>query len=340
LTISLDATYSLDDNPSGVSVYSREIISGLAETRPETTFHFCYRPHRLWRSFSEKLPLNARRRLLQEPLSPGGDLFHGLNQRLPRAAMRRAVATFHDLFVLTGDYSTPDFRARFANQALDAARRADAIIAVSDFTAGQVASLLNVERPRIHTVRHGVRPLTLPVVPRENVVLHVGALQKRKNVARLVAAFERMPGDWRLVLAGSSGYGAAEIIARIESSPARARIEIAGYLSDRQLAECYARARIFAFPSLDEGFGMPALEAMAAGVPVVASRRSALPEVCGDAALLVDPESEDEIAKALLLLARSEARREELAQGGRARAAGFSWRQAVEQTWAVYQRLW
>ena len=131
---------------------------------------------------------------------------------------------------------------------------------------------------------------TLPPLPRENVILNVGAIQKRKNIARLVAAFETVAPEWRLVLAGSDGYGAEEIRARIAASPARERIAVLGYVTPEELAGWYARASVFAFPSLDEGFGMPVLEAMAAGVPVVTSNRSALPEVAGDAALLVDPE--------------------------------------------------
>jgi glycosyltransferase involved in cell wall biosynthesis len=172
------------------------------------------------------------------------------------------------------------------------------------------------------------------------VVLHVGAIQKRKNLVRLLEAFERLPPDWSLVLAGStSGYGAAEVLARQESSPARARIHVTGYLQPAELARCYARARIFAFPSLDEGFGMPVLEAMAAGVPVVASTRGALPEVCGDAAMLVDAESAESIAEALTALARSAPLREEYARRGTMRAAEFTWQKTVERIWAVYSSL-
>ena len=125
---------------------------------------------------------------------------------------------------------------------------------------------------------------------REQVVLNVGAVQKRKNIARLVEAFETVDSGWRLVLAGAAGYDAEEILERISRSPARDRILVCGYVTPAELAGWYARAKIFAFPSLDEGFGMPLLEAMSAGVPIVTSNRSALPEVAGDAALLVDPE--------------------------------------------------
>src|SRR6185369_4394314 len=254
--IALDATYSIGDVLSGVGLYSHEILMGLAGAHPEVCFDFCYRPHRFLRARRTPLPRNARRRVLAEPLGPrGADLFHGLNQRLPRIPMRRAVATFHDLFVMTGEYSTPEFRARFTAQARDAAARADAVIAVSEFTRSQVVSLLGVEPARVHVVPHGTRrfaePLSAPP-GREKVILNVGAIQKRKNIARLVEAFETLPQAWQLVLAGSNGYGAEEILARIEKSPARERINVTGYVSPSELSGWYARAAVFAFPSLDE----------------------------------------------------------------------------------------
>jgi glycosyltransferase involved in cell wall biosynthesis len=341
--IALDATYSIGDALSGVGLYSHEILTGLAGAHPEQQFDFCYRPHRYFRARQTSLPGNARRRLLAEPLGPRrADLFHGLNQRLPRLPMRRSVATFHDLFVMTGEYSTPEFRARFTAQARDAATRADAVIAVSEFTRSQVVSLLGVNPAKVHVVHHGVRRFagqdsTPPV--REKLILNVGALQKRKNIVRLVEAFETLAPPWQLVLAGSHGYGAAEILARIEKSPARERIKVTGYVSTYDLAGWYARASLFAFPSLDEGFGMPVLEAMAAGVPVITSLRSALPEVAGDAALLVDPDDSQALRDALLELTRNRDLWQELAQRGTTRARTFTWEKAVRETWDVYRTL-
>jgi glycosyltransferase involved in cell wall biosynthesis len=341
--IALDATYSIGGALSGVGLYSREILMGLAGAHPEVRFDFCYRPHRYLRARRAALPRNARRRLLAEPLGPrGADLFHGLNQRLPRIPMRRAVATFHDLFVMTGDYSTPEFRARFTAQARDAAVRADAVIAVSEFTRSQVVSLLGVDPAKIHVVRHGIRNLAEPPgapPSREKVILNVGAIQKRKNIARLVEAFEILAPPWQLVLAGSHGFGAAEILARIEESPARDRIRVTGYVSERDLAGWYARATVFAFPSLDEGFGMPVLEAMAAGVPVIASNRSALPEVAGDAAVLVDPYDSEALRQTLLELTLNVDLCRDLARRGIARARMFTWEKAVGETWDVYRTL-
>lgn len=341
MKIALDATYSVGDNLSGVGVYSRELLRGLAAAHPDERFEFCYRPHRYFRSFGAALPRNAGRALLHEPWFPRArDFFHGLNQRLPEIRFRKAVSTFHDLFVLTGDYSTPDFRRRFAEQARRAAAESDAIIAVSEFTARQVEELLGVERTRLHVVHHGTnRPALSPSVMRENIVLNVGAIQHRKNIARLVEAFERTPPGWRLVLAGSAGYGAGEIFKRIEASLRRGDIQVLGYVGRETLGLWYGRARVFAFPSLDEGFGMPVLEAMSAGIPVLAANRAALPEVCGDAALLVDPEDVEAIARALEQLMSDDGLRERLIARGLDRAAGFSWEKAAEQTWKVYHKL-
>lgn len=341
MNIALDATYSIGESLSGVGLYSREILYGVAAEHPESRFSFYYRPHRYRRSFGEQFPPNARRRLLAEPLlgPRRADVFHGLNQRLPNLRMKRAVATFHDLFVITGEYSTPEFRARFTEQARDAARRADAIIAVSEFTRSQVVDLLGVDAARVRVVRHGTRPLNFPAVAREKVVLTVGAIQTRKNVSRLVQAFESLDREWKLVLAGTFGYGAEETRARIERSPARDRIFILGYVTPGDLAQWYARASIFAFPSLDEGFGMPLLEAMSAGTPVLTSNRAALPEVAGDSALLVDPCDQDALTHGLVELAANEALRGDLATRGLARAGQFTWKKAVRETWNVYREL-
>ena len=340
MRIALDASYAIGEELSGVGLYSREILGGLAALRPEVRFEYWLRPHRFFRAAGLVSRPNARRRLLAGPLAPrGAVLFHGLNQRLPATRLRATVVTFHDLFVMSGDYSTPEFRARFTAQARDAARRADAIIAVSAFTKSQVVGLLGTPEERVRAVHHGARALDFPDVPREPVILHVGALQTRKNVVRLVEAFETLDEGWRLVLAGAAGFGAAGILERIARSPARARIEMPGYVTPAELAAWYARASVFAFPSLDEGFGMPLLEAMAAGTPIVTSNRSALPEVAGDAALLVDPEDAAALGAALRQLTGNAELRRELARHGRARVQAFTWEKAVRETWDVYREV-
>jgi len=345
LSIALDATYSAGRDLSGVGVYSRNILFGLARRHPEQRFVFCYRSHRLLRAFLDRLPVNAGRALLRDGgIAPWRcRLFHALNQRLD-ARFAPAVATFHDLFVLTGEYSSPEFRARFARQARDAAARADLVIAVSEFTAAAVRDLLGVAADRIRVIRHGVCRHTTTAAGeegRENLILHVGAIQERKNIARLVEAFERAaPPGWRLALAGSThGYGAAKILEKIERSPRRVDIDVLGYVRESALEDLYRRARVFAFPSLDEGFGMPVLDAMARGVPVLTSNRSALPEVVGEAARLVDPGNSEALAGGLRELVEDSNLRDRLRSRGWKRAENFTWDRAVDQTWSVYREL-
>ncbi len=339
MRLALDATYSLGHNLTGVGIYSREILHGVAAEEASRAVDYLYRPHRFLRSFREAVPANARRRPLFDTFGPRNRLFHGLNQRLPGKRFRRQIATFHDLFVMTAEYSTPEFRARFTEQAMHAAAEADVIIAVSQFTADQVCHLLNVPAARVRVVHHGVSAVQKLDEPREKVVLHVGAVQKRKNLVRLVQAFEALPAPWRLVLAGGPGFGAEEVFAAVEQSPARERIEVTGYLADAEIGRWYARASIFAFPSLDEGFGMPVLEAMANGVPVIASNRGALPEVCGGAAVLVDAFDVGELSAQLFNLADNPEKRMQFIAAGRTHAADFTWAKAVARTIEIYRSL-
>ena len=348
MRIGLDATYALDREPTGVAVYSQEILKGVAAlcaaggmagTDPRLNAYF--RPHRLRDAWQSPLPHNVSRRVLLEGWAPGVAVFHGLNQRLPRRKRARSAVTFHDLFVMTGEYSTPEFRQRFTALAREAAERADLIIAVSHFTAAQVRELLHIEPDRVRVVYHGVHAPSqvAPIGPRQPWLLHVGALQSRKNIMGLVEAFEQTPPGWRLKLAGGQGYGAAAILDRIARSPRRDEIDLLGYVSRATLEDLYARCSVLAFPSLDEGFGIPVLEAMAYGLPVVTSQRSATAEVAGDAAVLTDPTSIASIAAGLTKVMTDPQLREALHQAGRDRAATFPWSRAVTETAAVYREL-
>jgi glycosyltransferase involved in cell wall biosynthesis len=339
--IALDATYSVGSELTGIGVYSNQLIHGLATAHPDDRFSLCYRPKQFLQAAVPHFG-NVRRRLLLPPLPLATfNIFHALNQRLDNRPARRVVSTFHDLFVMTSEYSSPEFRARFTKQARQAAAHSDLIIAVSEFTSTQIQNLLSIDRSRIRVIPHGVDAPDLPQESaRENIILSVGALQIRKNVARLVTAFERVDTRWRLVLAGpSNGYGADSILKAIAESPARDRIEVTGHIPKRALDTLFRKASIFVFPSLDEGFGIPVLEAMAFGIPVITSNQSALPEVAGKAALLVDPIRTDEIEAALARLIEDAERRRELARLGHERALQFSWKRTVDLTYGVYREL-
>lgn len=354
MKIGLDASYSVDRQPTGVGVYSRRLIQSLAEQAPGDEFTLCYRANRYLRAWTEPLPANCRRALLEDfnapRLAQRLELFHGLNQRLPEQRFPRAVSTFHDLFVMTGEYSTSDYRARFTQLARHAAERSDRIAAVSSYTADQAAELLEYPRERIAVVPHGVDPL--PQVADAELqafrqaqglqrpfLLHIGALQKRKNIIRLVEAFERLPDDLLLVLAGSSGYGSEQIAERIAASPARGRIVQLGYVGADDKVKLYRTALVLAFPSLDEGFGIPILEAMSVGLPVLTSNCSAMPEVAADAALLVDPQDSGAMADGLQRIIADEALRKYLQGKGLARAAEFTWSQTATKVLALYREL-
>ena len=338
MRIALDATYSVGRNLSGVGVYSRQILAGLPAAHPDHRYLFCFRPHRFLRGLELAAPRNASRTLLWKNWPFNVGLFHGLNQRVDRR-YKRVVTTFHDLFVMTGEYSTPEFRARFAQQARLAAERSDLIVAVSAFTAGQVEDLLGIPKSRIRVVHHGVTQGSTRSLLSKRTILFVGAIQTRKNVVRLVQAFEQTEPGWKLILAGSAGYGAEEVLRAIERSPRRADIRIPGYVTTEALEELYRTASIFAFPSLDEGFGMPLLEAMVHGIPVLTSNSSALAEIAGRAALLVDPHSTSAIADGLDELMRNDELRQNLGTQGIARSAEFSWGKTIEKTWSVYKEL-
>lgn len=342
MRIALDASYSVTAEPTGIGVYSARLISELARLNPADRLLLCYRPKQFFKSRAALLSSNVSRRLLQSPVPVwGADVFHGLNQRVDRRPTRRVVTTFHDLFVMTSEYSSVEFRARFTQQAQLAATNSDLVIAVSAFTASQVRDLLHVPSSKIRVIPHGVDPVAPPADDRrQNIILFVGVLQERKNLVRLIKAFERVPAPWRLVLAGAAnGFGAQRILDAIPASPARERIEVTGYLPAAALRDLYRRAAIFAFPSLDEGFGIPVLEAMAHGVPVLTSSRSALPEVAGGAALLVDPFSEDQIGDGLMRLTRDEDLRNELRTLGYRRATEFTWQKTAQSTYCVYREL-
>lgn len=329
-TIGIDATYSVGSSLSGVGRYSLELIRAIQTQYPQSKWNLYYRAHRFLRAPWPK-------RLLFESTPRSCDLFHGLNQRLPKRTQIPCVSTFHDLFVLSAEYSSPDFRRRFEEQARHAAAHSAHIISVSQFTANQIVEYLNYPAERIHVVPHGVHPerQVASIESRKPAVLTVGAVQKRKNTARLIDAFAALPPPWELWIAGSLGFEADAMLASSKTNP---RIKLLGYVPDNELRRLYQEASIFAFPSLDEGFGMPVLEAMAHGLPVLTSNRSSLPEVAGDAALLVDPFQNEAIAAGLTQLT-NEAKRQQLALLGLKRIQSFTWQHAARETAAVYAKV-
>ena len=278
------------------------------------------------------------RRALAGLRMPGDfDLVHGLDATLPVRVRAPTVVTFHDIAVF--DVPWAFSRRRVIGKRVQlrhALRRADAVIAVSRFTAERIEARFRREAvvvpsappsdcapPHRAAVEAACRRYTLP----DRFVLHVGSVDPRKNLPGLSDACAR--AGLPLVLAGAVERGRVAGI----------RARFLGYVPRSELLALYGAATVVAYPSFYEGFGLPPLEAMACGAPVVATRVASLPELLGDAAVFVDVRDTDDLAAALRELANDDARRAELAAAGTARAATLSWVQTVRETADVYGSL-
>jgi glycosyltransferase involved in cell wall biosynthesis len=179
-------------------------------------------------------------------------------------------------------------------------------------------------------------------VPAQPYILNVGTLEPRKNLAGLLQAFARarrkgLPHS--LVVVGANGWGNSSVERLVDELGIREHVHVSGFVDDQTLPRLYAAADFFVYPSLYEGFGLPVLEAMACGAPVITSNVSSMPEVAGGAALLVDPRSTDELCDAMLRLAGDGQLRSLLRVKGKERAGQFSWERTAEQTWQIYQEV-
>ncbi|HEY1952003.1 MAG TPA: glycosyltransferase family 1 protein, partial [Gemmatimonadaceae bacterium] len=268
----------------------------------------------------------------------GADVYHSPLLRGPLTRGRPPfVMTVHDLVPVRWPETMPAWHRWYTARAIrKLVAAADRIIAPSADTANDLNSLLGVSYDRIRIVPNGVdtrffgdaRSTKSETRP---YVLFVGTPEPRKNLGRLVSAMEivRSSGlDVDLVIAGTGGWGSS-----LHEGP---RIRRAGRVSDAELQSLYANAACVALPSLHEGFGLPALEAMAAGTPVVAGNAGALPEVTGGAAVLVDPTTESAIAEGIAIAISERSR---LVPLGRARAREFTWARSAALTAAVYREL-
>jgi glycosyltransferase involved in cell wall biosynthesis len=327
---------------AGVSTYIRELLSVLpervdadliadvqADAADELVTTVTPRVH--------PVAAGARRALRGARPPRDADLVHGLDATLPMRVRVPTVVTVHDLAVFDVPWAFSRRRALGKRQQMrHAIRAADAVIADSGFTAERVATrfrrdavVVALAAPsdsrspsatEIEQLRGNHR---LP----EKFVLHVGTIEPRKDVAGLAQVCERL--DFPLVLAGAALWGTAV--------PETARA--LGFLPRADLNALYGAATVVAYPSRYEGFGLPPVEAMACGAAVVATRVASLPELLGDAALLVPPDDADALAEALSELWNDSDRRSALVAAGRARVASLSWEQTAEETASVYRSL-
>ena len=360
--LGIDASRAATCRPTGTEQYSREIIQHLAPlTQQDRVTLYVNR----WDDSGWRPPagfgvreLPARRgwthgRLSMEMLQAAPDVLFVPAHTIPLWHPRATVVTVHDLGYRHEPDAHPDgsrvyriWSTRFS------ARAATRIIAVSESTKRDLMELEDIAPDRIRVVHHGVDMSLRPVedasrlrearqrygLP-DSYVLYVGTLQPRKNLKRLIQAHRRLreadSGAPSLVLAGQAGWLADPILREARQGVSADTVILPGYVQRVDLAPLLSAAMAFVYPSLYEGFGMPVLEAMACGAPVLTSNVSSLPEVVGDAALLVDPHDVDSIHDGLARLTTDAALRARLRQSGLARVRAFSWDRAARETLAV-----
>jgi glycosyltransferase involved in cell wall biosynthesis len=363
--IGINALYLIPGGVGGTEIYLRELLAALAALDPANEYfvftnletqadlvprqanfhwkpqavHARFRPGRiLWEQIV--LPLEAVRYRLDVLFNPGFTA--------PVFAPCRQVTVFHDLQHKRHPEYFRRFDLPFWRVLLwAAAHRSRRLIAVSEATRADLLRYYpflkeRIPPERIAVIAHGVEPefSGLDRSRTESYLLCVSTLHPHKNLPRLIRAYARKPRDFRLrdirlVLAGLRGFHTESIERLIEELGLRDAVQITGWVPRKELYSLYARARAFVYPSTFEGFGMPVLEAMAAGIPVACSDIPPLREVAGDAALFFDPLDEDAIASAIERLMSDVSLQERLAQAGRERARGFTWQRSAEQTLEV-----
>jgi len=340
--IALNARF-YSHRPTGMQRYAMEMAARLSDdldvVRPKRPLRGAegHAWEQAW------LPGTVRGRLLWSPNNTGP------------LAVRRQVCTIHDIIPL----DCPEwFRANFSRWyewlMPRLARRVQHVIAISEFTKQRVMDRLGVPAERITVIHNGVDGCFHPrsadeiaevrqelAIPTPHYVLCLGSLEPRKNVGRLLAAWEqileRVPEDVHLVVAGARGSSLVFSDVALERVPDR--VHFTGYVKQERLPALYSGALAMVYPSLYEGFGLPPLEAMACGAPVVTSSTTSIPEVTGDAAVLVDPANVEAIAAGMRRVIEDSSLRESLRRAGLERAKIFDWDEAAATTRALLHQL-
>jgi len=275
------------------------------------------------------------------------DLYHNPTFAVPLVrTSSKVVATIHDVvFRRHPELVEPKLRSYLDTATHRACKLADRLVTVSEFSRREIVKLYSVDPDRIDVIPNGVHQATAARGGRVDrfglasggYVLYVGSVERKKNLDLLLEGYQRMtenaPG---LLLALVGSKSDDSLPSRLRERGLGARVRVLGYVSPEDLEILYANARLFVYPSLYEGFGLPPLEAMARGVPTIVANTSSLPEVVGDGAELVDPHDADGLAKLMLALSTDEPRREALAARGRERAKNFTWRRSAERHLEIY----
>ncbi|HOU22922.1 MAG: D-inositol 3-phosphate glycosyltransferase [Chloroflexi bacterium ADurb.Bin180] len=352
---------------AGISQYTVRLLEELAQVDPAVQYvvlqsrkdqtRLADRPNLLRRSLWTPPHHRAEQLLLPLELATLDlDVLHSPDFIPPFRRNCKSVITIHDLnFLMYPHFLTPE-SARYYGQIDQAVRSCDHIIAVSECTKRDVIRLTGAQENKITVVYEAAHPLYRPLndpafsaeVKRRNglerdFVLFVSTIEPRKNVPTLLMAFRQLLDDYRpevdLVLGGEKGWLFEEVFALVDKLQLKDRVRFVGKVTPEDLLGLYNAAKILVHPAFYEGFGLPPLEAMACGTPVVVSNTSSLPEVVGDAALLVDPSDVEGLTVAMWRVLSDATLRKKMIDKGLKRARQFSWRKAAEETLEVYRRL-
>jgi glycosyltransferase involved in cell wall biosynthesis len=376
--VAIDARSAVSPGKTGVGYYTWHLVHWLPRVDPETTYVAWYlyarrvqgRPLYFrdvrepnfverWTPFPSRWWWRLEERYAWPRIEwfVRFDVLFAPNFLPPPTRTKRLVVTVHDLAFRLYPETAPHATRRWLRGIDEALRRAEGVLVPSESTKRDLLDLYPVEPDRVTVTFEGVDQ-HLYTRPSDEAIgasrakfgleapyfLFVGGIEPRKNLPRLVQAFARTPGDASLVIAGGSVHWNPEgrdlLQAELKQLPAdvRRRVILTGYVSDREKAALLGGAMALVYPSLYEGFGLPVVEALAAGTPVLTSTVSSLPEVAGDAALLVDPADVEAIAEAMGTLLQDDALRRRLTEAGPAQAARFTWEDAARRTAAVLRR--
>ncbi|HEY1301938.1 MAG TPA: glycosyltransferase family 1 protein [Vicinamibacterales bacterium] len=354
----------------GIGTYIRNLLRHLARTDHQTEYVLLCGEADLgvaaqlgpnFRSVLEPSPNYSIREQLHVPWvlrRERPDVYHAPHYVLPAGVRCPSVVTIHDCIHLMFPQYLPN-RLAYAyarTQMWAAARRSDCILTVSEASKRDILHLFNVPPEKIVVVYNAIDS-HFAVTPSEEAVarvreryqlnhqfvLYVGNIKPHKNLVRLIEAFDELRRSGfdhvKLLIIGDEISKLPSLRRAVHHYKLHKQVRFLGYLSDDQLAILYRLASVFAFPSLYEGFGLPPLEAMASGTPVVTSNVSSLPEVVGDAAVLVNPYDVDAIVDGLRRVLTDPALAAEMRRKGIERAREFSWERSVAKTWGVYQQV-
>ena len=355
---------------TGVGHYTDALAEWLARTHDDhqyelvSPFDFVFPnghtpPPNLYKRFTPVHPWLRKWWLVGLPamlrLSPF-DLFHGTNYCIPVFSPCPTVVTIHDLSLYAQAETHEQKNVQRGKRRVPVmARRADMIIAPSEATKREVIQYLKIPAERIRVVYEAAREKMKPLRPEDcepvlrkhgidqAFLLYTGTIEPRKNLLKLIRAYNEILHTTEhrpmLVLCGGRGWMDEEVFQLVAELKLQRQVKFTGYVDDADLPALYSACEVFVYPSLYEGFGLPPLEAMACGAPVVTSNTSSLPEVVGDAGILVDPHEAFELAQVLANLLSDPAQRHHFRMAGYERAKQFSWERAAHETQAVYDQV-